>query len=65
MPTLLKPCPFCGGDAKLDSDRLEEDVMAAWVECTRCEVSTCRFEDTYAPNGQAIDAWNRRATTNT
>lgn len=57
----LKPCPFCGGKPKADCDRLEEDVMAAWVECTQCEASTCRFfEDAYAPHAQAADAWNRR-----
>ena len=48
--TELKPCPFCGGEAKLSSNGKE-------VVCLGCE-ALGPFCDTEA---EAIEAWNRRA----
>lgn len=59
----LKPCPFCGGKAKVRSEDRKKG-KAYWVYCaepieTGCDVRpvTCRF-DTLK---KAVEAWNRRA----
>jgi len=54
METELKPCPFCGGKAKLKC----EMSMNFWFRicCIKCEATTRHFlieEDVYK-------AWNRR-----
>ena len=55
----LKPCPFCGGRARLF---VKDGVR---VVCTRCYVSTrvLRDELEYGSNAvePSIEAWNRRA----
>lgn len=46
----LKPCPFCGGKAKITGYLLYE------IKCARCRVTLPqRYES------DAIAAWNRRA----
>jgi len=57
----LKPCPFCGGKAKLCTGRAAEDAEFAQVICTDCRVQIDYFEDAYAPTADAVAAWNRRA----
>lgn len=32
----LKPCPFCGGEAKFKSKSLFNYVDETWVECDSC-----------------------------
>ena len=49
----LKPCPFCGGEAKL---RRYGDSAYCYIECSQCEIGAY-FYDTKA---EAIAAWNRR-----
>jgi Lar family restriction alleviation protein len=56
----LKPCPFCGGKAKIQSYRVAEDAEAVRVKCTQCFAETDEFEDAYAPINDAVEAWNRR-----
>ena len=46
----LKPCPFCGGEARWANDDKN------WIECSYCRVETRYCEDTQ----EAIEAWNRR-----
>lgn len=47
----LKPCPFCGGEAKLICPR----GRVTWIRC-------CIFETkVFQTKKQAIEAWNRRA----
>lgn len=49
----LKPCPFCGGEAKLCKGWCELDN---YVECSECDVRT-KPENT---KSGAIKVWNRR-----
>lgn len=59
----LKPCPFCGGDAKVVTTHDEsiwshETVPYTCVYCPVCEISTENTCKGYEPD--AIAAWNRR-----
>ncbi len=63
MENKLKPCPFCGGEAKM----LEEyDVMIGktyyFVECTECTGTIFSGE---INEKEAIEAWNRRVNDDT
>jgi Lar family restriction alleviation protein len=60
----LLPCPFCGGEARVEAMRCAEDAEIARVWCPDCLAATDAFEGTYAPTDMAIDAWNRRAPNN-
>ncbi len=54
----LKPCPFCGGNAVLQSGE-----RGGWfVECLECHATTSlvHSETSVAPLTDAIAAWNRR-----
>lgn len=57
----LKPCPFCGGRARLVTAQVAEDSMCAYASCTKCGVQSEVFEDAYAPIYDAVAAWNHRA----
>ena len=58
--TKLKPCPFCGGEARfiVSKDGLE-------IFCKECKCGTNRYfsghYDFSNPVDEAIEAWNRRA----
>ena len=54
--TKLKPCPFCGGEAKLERGTTQLDNF---VYCSDCGSGT-RFFNT---KQSAIEAWNRREPT--
>lgn len=71
--TELKPCPFCGGEAKVKKapwDRSEEGSSVCEVYCTECHASiygeTFNFYQVkYDRNNpqdkiSAIEKWNRR-----
>jgi Lar family restriction alleviation protein len=58
----LKPCPFCGGDARLRTTDLAEGfglfvMSAAFVQCADCGARTLEYRD----ETFAIEDWNRRA----
>lgn len=66
----LKPCPFCGGEAKLiskkDSCGHGLCVDEYFVKCTVCE-STGKSASDYRKTAaecktEVVDAWNRRYT---
>lgn len=57
----LKPCPFCGGEAKLHQTTYGNNIAAYVVWCgnRNCDVSpTTRYRRF---RKEAIEAWNRRA----
>jgi Lar family restriction alleviation protein len=56
----LKECPFCGGEA--DIDTTEYGGTAKWVNniyCSECGVS---MSNLYGPKKNAINRWNKRYT---
>ena len=67
MSDKLKPCPFCGADAEIRAHplALHDEESRGWeVACWKCGA---RVGSTVLPTGktkeQAIEAWNRRAST--
>lgn len=54
----LKPCPFCGGEAKLT----HKSDMLSFVECRKCGIQGSSFLKAFdrASDDAAIEAWNRR-----
>ena len=66
----LKPCPFCGGEAKVTKDRdcwgHGEFVLKVYVMCKSChsQGKPIYDRDVWPENQmevEAIEAWNRRA----
>lgn len=63
--TKLKPCPFCGGVARIDSKRADSTpTNGTWssearVWRYRCEASCCNMHWKFSRDA-AIAAWNRR-----
>ena len=60
--TKLKPCPFCGGGAELESKDVSWDhqhvggtFTVFWVSCYKCFSRTGEFD-----RHVAIRRWNRR-----
>ncbi len=51
MTEKLKPCPFCGGKAEIEGERI------FWVSCQEC----CAESNSFIELEEAIEAWNRRA----
>lgn len=54
----LKPCPFCGGEAKLARYDNVGDMDSWFVFCPKCLVETV---PRYGFKGEVIRIWNRRA----
>lgn len=58
MSEPLKPCPFCGGEARISDYKTEYDTDSFWaVECSNCYAKS----DTRIYDEQSIEAWNTRA----
>lgn len=65
----LKPCPFCGGKARIyDATRPDGycNYTVKFVQCTQChaktEERTCdRYYGDYCTDEEITELWNRRA----
>ena len=57
MAEKLKPCPFCGGEAKL-----RNEGSCSFVKCKNCgaEAGLVHISAEYCANEKAAEAWNRR-----
>lgn len=55
----LKPCPFCGGEAKV---KRYSNGYNFWclVKCDDCGVEQDSIRNGYYGEKQAVEAWNRR-----
>lgn len=54
----LKPCPFCGGKAKMKASW----SASVYVECMSCFAQAMHFLPAadYCADDRAAEAWNRR-----
>ena len=65
MSEKLKPCPFCGGKARLEAIDFDDDYPTNlseaiwWVMCTKCGAHTDEYST--PTEAEAIAAWNTRA----
>ena len=50
----LKPCPFCGGKAVIETSNIEYSNYFA--RCTNCRIQT----QWYADKKRLVEVWNRR-----
>lgn len=63
--TELRPCPFCGGEARLDQRQTQslwnsDDATFSHVSCDDCDIHGQDFCDDPAGE-EAIEWWNTRA----
>lgn len=60
----LKPCPFCGSEARLNYERIPGEEKGFWAQiiCTKCYGRSCgTWAGSYdAAERKEIKAWNRR-----
>lgn len=58
----LKPCPFCGGEARLEKDY--DGGWSAFVMCDKCLARTGLISANirYCANDKAIEVWNNRVS---
>lgn len=66
----LKPCPFCGGKAKLHATttRTYPNHCKHYCYCEKCYAtgqSFSDFEDDGSSVFKAVEAWNRRVSDDT
>ena len=59
----LKPCPFCGGEAKYHTDKGVIGELYGWVGCNQCDAMSTHIDvrSMQPEETHPIDAWNRRA----
>ena len=68
--TKLKPCPFCGGPAEIDTLRgyrnfssgLMENAIAAYCTACAADISVCYADVPDIQAEQVADMWNKRDT---
>ena len=54
----IKPCPFCGGGAKVIVHKFHGLSDSFGVECTQCKTQGWQFYDS---EEVAVKKWNKRA----
>lgn len=52
----IKPCPFCGGEAEINTTGIKNYNLHFYVFCTACFAETTQ----YACQDWAESAWNKR-----
>ena len=66
MTDKLKPCPFCGGEARRIYATQYDDSRSYSVMCISCRTAIFRPKkgewDSYRSIDEAIEAWNRRCS---
>lgn len=62
MANELKPCPFCGGEAKVDCAPRSYGTVVVYAFCKECGAQSEEFCARYdiCAKDEAINAWNRR-----
>lgn len=60
----LKPCPFCGGNAKMFSAKANAagTRFVYWVECNGSMCKCSPKTENYYTKEEAAEAWNKRAS---
>lgn len=61
----LKPCPFCGSEAKLHKESFgfgTDKVERVYCRCPNCEITTRVYAPSidYCATNKAIEVWNTR-----
>ena len=60
----MKPCPFCGGEARLTYST--DNHRQPYVTCDTPKCPGCNtYQWHYHTEAEAIEAWNHRAATDT
>lgn len=55
----LKPCPFCGGEAKLHKEKL--DIFGVMRDCYSVYCTKCCCQTQYSGSeNEAVRDWNKR-----
>ena len=54
----LKPCPFCGGEAKISAENFGAKYFVRCINIKNCLVRP--FTISYSTEEEAVNAWNRR-----
>lgn len=65
MSETLKPCPFCGGEARAErTDGTKHLELIGWqVRCISSECRVVACTDWCADKSEAVTLWNRRPET--
>ena len=53
----LRPCPFCGGEARV---RVSDSISIMRIECTECHMATTTFIADSIGESEAAETWNTR-----